>query len=209
MATRLVLIRHGETEWNRAGRMQGHLDIPLSHAGVEQALRLADRLAGEEYDVLVSSDLRRALQTAEAIAARTFSSVVVDPRLRERNLGVLQGLTRDEAERGQAEVLRRYQSGEADFVIPEGESQRAFFTRVVGALTQLAHDNPGRRILVVSHGGVLDALYRIASGGGPEGPRLVRLLNASINEFIYAAPHWVLGRWGDVAHLAETSLDDV
>jgi len=209
VATRLLLIRHGETEWNRAGRMQGHLDIPLSQAGVEQALRLADRLAGEAFDVLVSSDLRRALQTAEHIAVRSFSPIVVDPRLRERNLGVLQALTRDEAERGHPEVYRRYHSGEADFVIPGGESQRAFFERVLGALTQLAQRNSGRRMVVVSHGGVLDALYRHASGGGPDGPRLVRLLNASINEFCYAPPHWTLGTWGDVTHLTEVSLDDV
>jgi len=80
---------------------------------------------------------------------------------------------------------------------------------VIGALTEIARDHLGRRIVVVSHGGVLDALYRHASGGGPEGPRLVRLLNASINEFEYSAEGWMLGSWGDVAHLTEISLDDV
>jgi len=206
---RVLLIRHGETEWNREGRMQGHIDIPLSQEGVTQALRLAERFAGEAFDALVSSDLRRAFQTAERIAAGSGRPVLVDARLRERNLGVLQGLTREESARAYPEVYRRYEQGEAEFALPGGESQRAFFDRVIGALTEIARDHLGRRIVVVSHGGVLDALYRHASGGGPEGPRLVRLLNASINEFEYSAEGWMLGSWGDVAHLTEISLDDV
>lgn len=207
--TEVLLIRHGETEWNREGRMQGHLDIPLSREGVAQAARVAERLSGEPFDVLVSSDLRRAFQTAQRIADRTGRPVRVDARLRERNLGVLQALTRAESARRLPEVFRRYESGEADFEIPGGESQRAFFERVIGALTEIAREHPGRRVVVVSHGGVLDALYRHASGEGPEGPRAVRLLNASVNEFQYTSSGWILGRWGDVAHLTEPSLDDV
>ncbi len=207
--TEVLLIRHGETKWNREGRMQGHLDIPLSREGVAQAMRVAERFAGEPFDVLVSSDLRRAFQTAQRIADRTGRPVRVDARLRERNLGVLQALTRDESARRIPEVFQRYESGEADFEIPGGESQRAFFGRVIGALTEIAREHPGRRVVVVSHGGVLDALYRHASGEGPEGPRAVRLLNASVNEFQYTSSGWILGRWGDVAHLTEPSLDDV
>jgi len=101
---RVLLIRHGETEWNREGRMQGHIDIPLSQEGVTQALRLAERFAGEAFDALVSSDLRRAFQTAERIAAGSGRPVLVDARLRERNLGVLQGLTREESARAYPEV---------------------------------------------------------------------------------------------------------
>lgn len=208
--TRLVLIRHGETEWNREGRIQGHVDIALSQVGIAQAEALAERLAAEPLDALYSSDLQRARATAERIARRTGQRVITDPRLRERHLGVLQAFTRDESARLQPEVYERYRRGEADYVIPGGESARRFFERVIGALAEIAQRLPGARIAVVTHGGVLDAVYRCASGLGPEGSRVVPLLNASLNEFDYRNGAWRLHAWGDVGHLERSrSLDDV
>ncbi|HEX6827953.1 MAG TPA: histidine phosphatase family protein [Burkholderiales bacterium] len=208
-AAELILVRHGETAWNREGRMQGHTDIPLSEAGLVQAEDLAARLASEPFDALYSSDLLRAWQTAERVARRTAHRIVVDPRLRERNLGVLQSFTRQESARLHPEVHDHYQRGEADFVIPGGESARQFFARVTGALTAIAEGLAGRRAVIVSHGGVLDALYRVAAGEGPEGPRQTTLLNASINTFCYRNGRWSLRLWGDVAHLGrDRALDD-
>lgn len=205
----LILVRHGETDWNREGRFQGHTDIPLSEAGFIQADELAARLAGEALDVLYSSDLLRARQTAERVARRTGHGIMVDPRLRERHLGVLQSFTREENARVNAEVFGRYRRGEADYVIPGGESARQFFDRVIGALTAIAAGLAGRRAVIVSHGGVLDALYRVAAGEGPEGPRKTTLLNASINTFRYRDGRWTLHLWGDITHLGrDRALDD-
>lgn len=208
-AAEIIVIRHGETAWNREGRMQGHTDIALSGAGIAQAEELAARLAGEPFDALYSSDLRRALGTAERVARRTGHRISVDPRLRERNLGVLQAFTGEESARVHPEVYERYRRGEADYVIPGGESARQFFARVLGALREIAEEFIGRRAVVVCHGGVLDALYRVAAGEGPEGPRRTTLLNASVNTFRYRDGRWTLHLWGDVSHLGrDRALDD-
>ncbi|HEX9178837.1 MAG TPA: histidine phosphatase family protein [Burkholderiales bacterium] len=209
-AAELILVRHGETTWNREGRLQGHTDIPLSETGFVQADELAARLAGEAFDALYSSDLMRARQTAERVARRTGHPIVVDSRLRERNLGVLQSFTRDESARVHPEVYERYRRGEAGYVIPGGESASQFFARVIGALTAIAAGLAGRRAVIVSHGGVLDALYRVAAGEGPDGPRKTTLLNASINTFHYRDGRWTLHLWGDISHLGrDRALDDV
>ena len=97
MTTELILLRHGETEWNSAGRLQGHLDSALSPEGLRQADLLAARLSSVSFHALYSSDLGRALETARRIATRTGHSILQDWRLRERGLGVFEGLTRDEA----------------------------------------------------------------------------------------------------------------
>ena len=97
MTARLCLIRHGETDWNVARRIQGHTDIPLNHTGLEQARLLAQSLADEQFDAIYSSDLGRARQTAEAVAHRLHQTVRLDPLLRERHYGEFQALTYDEA----------------------------------------------------------------------------------------------------------------
>ena len=209
-AAELILVRHGETAWNREGRMQGHTDIPLSEEGFAQAEALAARLAEEAFDALWSSDLQRARQTAERVARRTGHRVAVDPRLRERNLGVLQSFTREESARVHPEVFDRYQRGEADYAIPGGESARQFSARALGALTEIAQGLAGGRAVVVCHGGVLDVLYRAAAGEGPGGPRRTTLLNASVNTFRYREGRWSLFLWGDISHLGrDRALDDV
>jgi 2,3-bisphosphoglycerate-dependent phosphoglycerate mutase len=207
--TELILVRHGETDWNREGRMQGHLDIPLSLTGLRQAEALAERLAGETFNALFSSDLARARLTAEQVARRTGHRIVTDPRLRERHLGVLQACTADESARLHPEAYAAFRGGSADYVIPGGESARSFFSRVIAALTEIAQRLAGSRVVVVSHGGVLDALYRHASGQGPEGPRAVRLLNASLNAFRFEVGRWSILAWGDVGHLSGGSRDEV
>jgi probable phosphoglycerate mutase len=207
--TEFLVVRHGETAWNQEGRMQGHLDSPLNAAGVEQAEAVAARLAGEAFAALYSSDLGRALETARRIAARSGHCVVADPRLRERHLGVLQGLTRAEARRQIPEVYEGYRSGGAGYVIPMGESAAQCAARVLAALAEIAARHAGERAVVVAHGGVLDVLYRTAMNLPHEGPRMFTILNASINVFRYAGGQWHLDAWGDVAHLGERALDDV
>jgi len=145
--TTILLARHGETEWNRIGRYQGWADPPLNDTGREQARLLADQLRSTPVDAVYSSDLRRARETAEILAAPHGVPVVVEPGLREVNVGAWSGLTR-------AEVERRFPGGER----PGGETRKQHAARVLAAAERIARAHPGERILLVSHGGTMRAL---------------------------------------------------
>ena len=137
--TTLLLIRHGETDWNAEGRLQGHTDRPLNDFGRRQAGALAERLAGDGITAVYSSDLSRALETAEILAARLELPVVTDPDLRERNWGNWEGLTGTERDR-------------VEYV---GEATDAHGERVLRAVRRIAEQHPGERVVVVTHGGSL------------------------------------------------------
>lgn len=201
----LIVVRHGETAWNRERRMQGHVDTALSEAGREQALALGRRLAGQAFDALYSSDLRRAWDTALVIAEHTGHAIVAEPRLRERAFGIFEGLTYEEMAARHPEEFAHFQSRDADYVIPGGESVREFRERCLACLAEIAEKHAGAEIVVVTHGLVLDLLYRAAHGMAHGAPRPVPLLNASLNVFGYASGGWRLQSWGDVGHLAETA----
>ena len=145
--TTILLARHGETEWNRIGRYQGWADPPLNDTGREQARALAEQLRSTPFDAVYSSDLRRARETAEIVAAPHDVPVVVEPGLREVNVGEWSGLTR-------AEVERRFPGGER----PGGETREEHSARVLAAAERIARRHSGERILLVSHGGTMRAL---------------------------------------------------
>jgi probable phosphoglycerate mutase len=200
-ATQVIAIRHGETEWNLKGRFQGHMDSPLSRLGRSQAAALGQRIAAESFDAIYSSDLGRALDTAGAIASRSGHAVLADARLRERNFGVLEGLTEAEIIAAHGETLERLRRPEPDFRIPGGESLRQAYDRCVAAFTALANLHSGGTIVVVCHGGVLAHLYQHATGAPMDTPRKFSVLNASVNRFRLTGGRWELVQWGDVAHL--------
>ncbi len=201
METTLIIIRHGETAWNRERRMQGHTDTPLSGTGRAQAAALGQRLSAAALRALYSSDLQRAWDTARAIAARTGHEVIADQRLRERRFGIFEGLTYDEMSRRYPGEFARFQSRDPDYAIPGGESAREFRDRSLECLAEIAGRHEGTEVAVVTHGLVLDALYRAAHNLAHGAPRPVPLLNASLNVFTYAAGGWRLQSWGDVGHL--------
>jgi broad specificity phosphatase PhoE len=160
--TLVLLARHGESDWNAAGRFQGHADRPLTARGREQAARLADRLACVPLDAVYASDLRRAWETA-AIAARPHGLEVEKlPELREVNVGSWSGLSREEARRRFPEGYRRWL--EWDVGWDDGETYEQLGERVVGAVRRLALRHPAGRLLVISHGGSLRALRAAAAG---------------------------------------------
>ncbi len=207
MDTHLLAIRHGETEWNRAGRFQGHLNSALNAEGMAQAEALGERLAKERIDLLLSSDLGRALQTASAIAMRTGHEIVVEPRLRERRMGIFQGLTPDEVEARYPDEYARFRSRDPDYVIPEGESVRQLFERSVACFTELATQHAGLTLATVTHGGVLAMLYRHARSMPLQAPRDFTLHNTGVNRFRHRLGAWQLQSWGEVGHL-DLALDD-
>ena len=146
--TTLLLVRHGETDWNAEGRLQGHTDRPLNDFGRRQATELAVRLAGEGADAIYTSDLARAMETAQILGARLGLSVVVDPDLREKNWGTWEGLTGDERVH----------------VAFEGESTEDHRDRVMAALRRIAARHPDQRVVVVTHGGSLRRIQAALNG---------------------------------------------
>ena len=203
--TQLILVRHGETLWNRERRMQGHSDSPLSDAGVRQARLLAGRLAQIEFDALYSSDSERAHRTARSVAEVTGHDIVVEPRLRERHFGVFEGLTGGEIQNLYPDDFLRFERRDPEFVVPGGESSLAFGSRVLGCLREIAERHCAQIVVVVTHGLVLDQVYRAAHGLPLNVPRGNELINASLNTFHYESGRWRLECWGDAAHLAEST----
>lgn len=209
----ILLIRHGETAWNAERRLQGHLDIALNREGERQAAALASALAGERIDLVVASDLLRARQTAEAVAAAHGLPVALDRGLRERCYGGFEGLLYSEiAERFPA-AFAAWQARNVDAVLPaganRGETFRQFHARVTGAILRWAAQHPGKTLALVAHGGVLECAYRAALGMPLESPRDFKVHNASINRFTVTAGALALESWGQVAHLRKEVLDDL
>lgn len=157
-ATLFWLIRHAESTWNAQARWQGQQDPPLSAAGRAQAERLAHELADSELELLVASDLRRSVDTAAALARRLGLALRLEPRLRELDAGSWAGLGRAEIAQRDAAALARFDSGDPDARAGGGESRREGAARARSALRALAAAAPGRRIAVVTHGGLLRCL---------------------------------------------------
>ncbi len=160
--TRILLARHGETQWNRDGRFQGHADPPLNDVGRDQAAELAESLARRSLAALYTSDLRRAAETAELVGRRIGLAVVPHPGLREIDVGSWSGLTREE-------IIERFPSEWHAWARGEdrghdGERRDAFGRRVMGALVEIADRYPGQSIAVVAHGGVVRAVQRHVLG---------------------------------------------
>lgn len=207
--TRILAVRHGETAWNVDTRLQGQLDIALNPTGVQQAHRLAQALAGEGLDAIVSSDLARARDTARAVAERTGLPLVTDAGLRERHFGIYQGHTYAEVEQRWPAESARWRRREADFGPPEGETLQAFYDRVVATAARLARAHAGRSLLLVAHGGVLDCLYRAASRIALNAPRTWELPNTGVNRLLHTPEGFTLVGWGDTQHLAgDVVLDE-
>jgi broad specificity phosphatase PhoE len=151
--TQLLIVRHGETDWNRDRRFQGHADPPLNDAGREQARALADELVGERIDFVYTSDLVRAHETAEIVAARLGADVVARSELREIDVGDWEGLTWPEIEERHPEGARSWH--EHGHGWKSGETYDQLGERIIAALRRIAADHPAQRVLVVGHGGTV------------------------------------------------------
>jgi len=201
--TDLIVIRHGETDWNRQHRFQGQIDVPLNPTGLTQAERLAQRLAGEPIDVLLSSDLQRARATAEALAHGQGRALDrVEPLWREQSFGVLEGLDVPTIRSRHADLWAQWVRHDADYALPQGgESNRDFHDRVMRALRAVVAAHAGRRIVVVTHGGVLDMLWRNAHGLPLHGPRTCGIPNTGINRLRWDAGRLQILAWAEAGHL--------
>lgn len=205
--TELLLIRHGETDWNRRQTFQGQIDVPLNARGLAQAARLGAHLGrgGEPLDGLIVSDLMRARQTAAPLAEALRLQPLLDPALREQAFGILEGLSFDEIRVKHPGEFEQWARQDPDYALPGGaESRRAFHGRVIGALRRLAAGQPGRKLAVVTHGGVLDMVWRETRGLPLLGPREAAIPNAGVNRLrVDADGRFEILGWAEDAHLAD------
>lgn len=191
----MCLARHGETNWNIERRFQGQFDIALNARGRAQARALATELEGAHFDRLYSSDLRRALATADAVAQKRALTVEATPELREKDDGVWQGHTHAEVQVIYEDIYQHYLTRKPGFAAPNGETLEDFRDRVAAELTRIAKENAGRTVLVVAHAGVLDIAWRLATGKQLEEKREQPVLNATPNWISYEDGRWSLVRW--------------
>jgi probable phosphoglycerate mutase len=211
--TKILLIRHGETAWNAVRRLQGHIDIALNEEGLRQAQALGRALAAEPLDAVVSSDLGRAAQTAQAVAARHALPLHTDAGLRERCYGAFEGLLYSEIAQRYPHDYALWQARDVDAVMPPGErvaeSFRQFYQRSTAAIAAWAGRHPGRTIAIVAHGGVLECAYRAATGMALNSPRDFLVKNAGINRLRWLDGRLLLDSWGETAHLSLDAQDDM
>lgn len=200
------LIRHGETAWNAAMRLQGWRDIALNSAGLDQARHLARHLSSagftDRIDAVISSDLSRAYKTAEIAAGHFGHPVVTNAALRERNFGIYEGQALVMQDNGRA-GLPGFDLRCPHSPVDQGETLTEFARRVHDAFEALAEEYTGRNVMVFAHGGVIDIVWRRARQLGLDAFRADPILNASINQFsIHADRTWSMLNWGQVGHLA-------
>ncbi|MGJ7530463.1 histidine phosphatase family protein [Variovorax sp. GB1P17] len=207
--THILAIRHGETEWNCLGRYQGQTDIALNEAGRLQAQQTAAALAAVSLDAIYTSDLARALHTAQALARVKGTQAVSDKELREQHFGVFQGLDSGEIVQRWPEAFDRWHRREPGFGPEGGETRDAFHRRCVTAIERLARAHVGGTIAIVCHGGVLDCLYRAASGIALDAPRAWSLENAAVSRLRHDAGGFAIVDWGNTSHLERSARDEV
>jgi probable phosphoglycerate mutase len=205
---RITILRHGETEWNTQGKHQGQLDSPLTPLGVAQAKAAAAYLQNDTYDLIYTSDLRRARDTAELLNRQFNLKIVTEPRLRERNLGVIQGLTRTELQKYHPEVYQKYCVPDPEYIVPGGESARQCYQRVAAWMTEMARNHSGQSILAVTHGIILSYIFKNVLGLPVEAKRNFSLFNASINRFTIRHGSWNLETWGEISHTRQLPTRD-
>ena len=201
----LLIIRHGETVWNAEHRFQGHGDSPLTETGRNQVAALGRRMKAINFDALVSSDLGRTRQTASIIADFTGHAVQFDNRLRERNYGVLEGLTVPEIREKHSGVYDKFNTDDPDYILPGGESHRQHYQRNVAFFEELLTGKLGAKVAAIAHGGVLDSIFRYVAGLPLDQPRCYITINASLTIVshgnFYGTTRWVIETWCDAAHL--------
>lgn len=211
--TELILIRHGETDWNRELRFQGQVDVPLNAIGHEQARRLGLRLAGEAAQLLVSSDLMRTRQTALPISQQSLTTPTLGTEFnaawREQNFGVIDGMRVDDIKAQHPQAWAQWIQFHADYAFSGGESTQQFHARILGAVRELAARHPRQTLVVVTHGGALDMIYRTARALPLSGPRQSEIPNAGLNRVRVRGDAIEIVTWADTQHLSDMPAQPV
>ncbi|MEC9296321.1 MAG: histidine phosphatase family protein [SAR324 cluster bacterium] len=198
--TEIILIRHGETEWNSQKRMQGHSNSDLSEVGMGQIQALGELMKNVSFDHIYSSDSLRTRQTAEAITQYSGHTLQFDQRIREKNLGVFEGLTSTEAKERHPEIYRLFKTAGANYVIDEGESTQQLLERALEFIEEIRRRHPQERVVMVTHGGVVRVLMKHALGLSIDAPTRFIIKNTGIFGLIWNE-NWLVTQMGGVSHL--------
>ena len=203
--SQILLVRHGQTEFNTRGIYQGQIDSPLTQQGIDQAQALAPRVhAMHSCPTLYSSDLGRAQHTAQLIADPQHHVLAEEPGLRERDYGIFQGLIKTEIHKLHPAEWTRHRSGDPNYVVPGGESQQQLLERVVATIGTIAESHPGELVIAVTHGGALATFAKHVLGLPVNAPRRFDMGNTSISLFTHNdSGHWIVRFFGDLAHLPD------
>jgi broad specificity phosphatase PhoE len=206
---RVIAIRHGETEWNALGREQGQLDSPLTARGLKQAEAIAGRLRRVSFSALYSSDLGRALRTAQIVARATGARIEVDVGLRERHTGIFQGMTKEQMVAQYPSEYSAYRSQPYAYQVPGGESGKQRTERSVRLMNALADRHADETIVAITHGGFLIGFFEHVLDLSPGNAWRFKRQNAAFNVFVRTDGGWSLETWNDTSHLdALGSLDE-
>jgi len=200
---KIIMVRHGETKWNTENRIQGQANTPLTELGIKQAQQTGKALQKENISEIYSSDLGRAMQTAKVINKYLNLSITKKEELRERNYGVLQGISFDELDDKFPVIRLNMNSRDPNYVIPGGESIFQFSQRVSTCINSIIANSNASNLLLVVHGGVLERFFHTVVGLPLDFKRSFSLSNSSINKFSYINGTWQLDSWGITNHLNE------
>ncbi|HIA56259.1 MAG TPA: histidine phosphatase family protein [Candidatus Lambdaproteobacteria bacterium] len=198
--TELILIRHGETVWNSQQRMQGHSNSDLSEEGRAQIESLGQWMKNVSFDHIYSSDSLRARQTAEAITKYSGHTLKIDQRLREKNLGVFEGLTTEEAKERHPEIFRLFKTAGSNYVIDEGESTQQLLDRALEFIEEIRLMQPDQRVVLVTHGGVVRVLIKHTLGLSVGSPTRFLIKNTGLFRLVWNEK-WLVAQMGGVLHL--------
>jgi len=198
--TEIILIRHGETEWNSQKRMQGHSNSDLSLVGQAQIQALGQWMKNVPFDLIYSSYSLRAKQTAEAITQFSGHELQFDQRLREKNLGVFEGLTSEEARERHPEVFRLFKTAGSKYVIDEGESTQQLQDRALEIVNEIRIKHPEERVLLVTHGGFIRVVMKHSLGLSLETPTRFLIRNTGVFRLVWE-DKWLVSQMGGVSHL--------
>ena len=200
LPTRLLFIRHAQTEWNIQRRFQGHGDSPITEEGQEQLQRLKSRLAGLEFDVVYTSDLMRTMETSKMLSGKQR---VEETRLRERGVGILEGLNLEQIMAEHAEAFRAFRSGDKDHQIEGGESLQIALNRAWTFLEEMPEKHPGAELAAVSHAGLIRLICKKILGLALDAPNFFQIPNTSLTQLVFSPKDrsWSLECLADTTHL--------
>ena len=206
MATEITIIRHGETMWNVQKRIQGQRNSKLSENGITQAELVANALNKREFDSLISSDLERAVETANIINKQLSLPHKYNLNLRERSFGIFEGKNFAEIEEMYPEEYRRYKERNPGFVVPGGESIEQMYDRVTSEIESIARKYKDQKVLIVSHGLVLEMMMYRTFNLDLNERRAFSINNSSISSFYIDEDSWFLKEWGVIEHLVSLNV---
>ena len=198
--TELVLIRHGETLWNIQSRMQGHLNSNLSKLGLSQVSLLGKWMKKINFRHIYCSDSPRARITAEAITKLSGHDLKIDKRLREKNLGIFEGLTSDEAMDKYPEAFRLFKTAGSEYIIKNGESTKQLLERTFEFIEEIRNIHKNERVIIVTHGGVVRVLIKHTLGISLDSATCFQIRNTGIFHLFWDEK-WMVSKMGEVPHL--------